>query len=405
MFDPATSVRRQVGTITLDLRSTPAALDYTIEGVHVSKPVTRFSFRRGDLTGLHRAYEYQPPGDGLPEVRHALERFSIVDDGAALAIDASDDSEPDCRYAGGPVADGQYEIVSGTFSCGAGGAAGQGEWAMRVDPDPAGFTGSFSGNGITSPHGRIAASRSEGLVREGTGWRNGMWFVPTESGWGLNVIEQGDTIFATLFVYDTQGRPHWYVASRLARSETTPDGTAANIGPLYEASGTWFGAPSFDSSAVHYRQVGMMSFQVGAPGTALLSYTIDNITVTKHVASFTFARNDTSGIYRGQIAGGGDGHDPAVLTINDGAGSIAIRIEGMYGGTCDYSGPSQQLGEAVYASGTVHCGSSTSADFVLEDLFVSHDGVTGRIELANVTGFVQGGLTSFNFAGANAAAN
>jgi hypothetical protein len=403
-FDPATSVRREVGTITLDLAATPATLDYTVGSVHVTKPLARFSFRRTDLAGLHRAREYQAAGGGFPEIDHQRERFAITDDGATVTIDTSDDSQPDCRYVGSHAQDGQYVIVSGTYSCGSNGSAGQGSWSMTVDPSPAGFTGSFNGNGIGSPRGRIAAALAAAPKMEGTGLRNGMWFVPSESGWGLNLIEQADTMFATLFVYDTQSRPHWYVASDLAQSGGTSDGTAVNSGPLYEATGPYFGAPSFDPSAVKYRQVGTMSFQVQAPGTAVLSYTVDNVTITKNVSSFPFARNDTSGTYDGQISGAG-GHDPAVITVSDGGGQIAMRIKGMYGGTCDYSGPSQQLGEAVHASGTVSCGAGNTASFVLKDLLVSFDGITGRVELSNVTGFVQDGLTSFNFAGANTEAN
>ncbi|HEX6635425.1 MAG TPA: hypothetical protein VF038_15770 [Usitatibacter sp.] len=401
-FDPATSTREPVGNITLDVGSTPATLDYTVGGVHVTKPVARFSFRRTDLTGLHRAYEYQPASGGFPELHHALERFAIIDDGATVTIDSSDDSEPYCSYVGRHGQDGQYESVSGTYSCGPEGASGQGSFSMTVDPSPTGFTGSFSGNGITSPQGRIAGALAAAPKMEGTGWRNAMWFVPSESGWGLNVIEQADTLFATLFVYDTQGKPHWYVASDLAQSGSTADGTAVNSGPLYEATGAYFGAASFDPSAVKYREVGTMSFQVHGPGTATLTYSVDNVTVTKNLASFTFARNDTSGTYKGQIADASGGHDPAVITIDDAGDRITMRIQGMYGGTCDYAGPSRQLGEAIYASGTVSCGFADSADFVLEDVLVSFDGITGRVELSNATGFVQDGLRSFNFAGARA---
>ena len=30
----------------------------------------------------------------------------------------------------------------------------------------------------------------------------GMWWNPDESGWGINVVHQGDIVFATLFTYD-----------------------------------------------------------------------------------------------------------------------------------------------------------------------------------------------------------
>src|SRR5213075_2682038 len=90
-----------------------------------------------------------------------------------------------------------------------------------------------------------------------------MWFNPAESGWGLNVIHQGDTLFATLFVYAPDGRPTWYSASNLV---TSGDGTAHDrplvfSGALVESTGPAFG-PSFNPGAVTRRVVGSMTFEV-----------------------------------------------------------------------------------------------------------------------------------------------
>ena len=62
-----------------------------------------------------------------------------------------------------------------------------------------------------------------------------MWFNPAESGWGLNVIHQGDTLFATLFVYGSDGQPRWYVASDMS------GGPADYTGTLRECTGNAFG--------------------------------------------------------------------------------------------------------------------------------------------------------------------
>src|SRR5947199_3365869 len=43
----------------------------------------------------------------------------------------------------------------------------------------------------------------------------GLWWNPAESGWGLNTTHQGSILFATLFVYDSDGQPLWLVASGL----------------------------------------------------------------------------------------------------------------------------------------------------------------------------------------------
>jgi hypothetical protein len=269
---------------------------------------------------------------------------------------------------------------------------------MRVDPMPNGFVGTFSGN--NTPSGRIAAALSGAPKLEGVGWRNGMWFNPNESGWGLNVIEQGDTIFATLYVYDSRGNPRWYVASQLTQSGATADGTAINSGPLYEVIGPYFGGSSFNPSNVARRQVGNMSFQVRSPGSAVVTYTVDAFTVTKNVTQLAFRRNDASGTYIGQITDPSVGHDPVVVTIADKGNTIAMRIQGMFGGTCDYNGQSEQVGDVINASGSLGCGGGSTATFVMRNLTVGGDGITAHIELGNVTGFVQDGLRVFNLAGA-----
>ena len=39
-----------------------------------------------------------------------------------------------------------------------------------------------------------------------------LWFNPAESGWGVNVVQQAETAFVTLFAYGQDGKPVWYVA-------------------------------------------------------------------------------------------------------------------------------------------------------------------------------------------------
>jgi hypothetical protein len=34
----------------------------------------------------------------------------------------------------------------------------------------------------------------------------GIWWNASESGWGINLAHQGDTVFASWFTYDTAGK-------------------------------------------------------------------------------------------------------------------------------------------------------------------------------------------------------
>ena len=62
-----------------------------------------------------------------------------------------------------------------------------------------------------------------------------IWWVHTESGWGIQFVQNDNTIFATLFVYGPDGQPTWYSATLGYQGSLTWSGT------LYKTTGPWFG--------------------------------------------------------------------------------------------------------------------------------------------------------------------
>jgi hypothetical protein len=58
-----------------------------------------------------------------------------------------------------------------------------------------------------------------------------LWWNESESGWGVNVIQQQDTLFLTFFVYGPDNAPTWYSASDVRCSMFTCTG---RWGPLLE---------------------------------------------------------------------------------------------------------------------------------------------------------------------------
>ena len=125
-----------------------------------------------------------------------------------------------------------------------------------------------------------------------------LWIDPAESGWGLNVFHQGDTLFASLFVYGVDGQPKWYTASALT-------GSSVYTGDLTEAAGPSFSEP-FDPARVTRRTVGQMTFTLGPMSfmsadadSATVDYTIDGVRVTRQVRRFAFAATNLAGTFRG----------------------------------------------------------------------------------------------------------
>ena len=360
---------RDVGPLRFEPGEAAGNLEYTIDTVHVVKQVQRFTFRRTSLQGVYEGYIVQPAGIS-PEVAREDLTLRVTDDGSAFFMDSSSDSQSACAWRGPPQQEGQYEAVSGPYQCG----TRAGSWAMKVNPTTEGFTGTFSGDNIS---GRIAAARSTGDVRmQGYGWRNDMWFLPAENGWGLNVIEQGDTLFATLFVYDAQGRPRWYVASALTQQGDAADGRVTYAGALHESVGPYFGS-AYDPATVAPRQVGQMSFRANPDGTGALSYTVDGVPVSKAVQRFAFRKQDFSGRYLGSYA-----HDrQAEITIDDSGSEFRMTLVDRFGGmgTCSFTAPYAQLGSLRLMSGTYACGSRTGS-FAMQHATVSAYGFTARFD-------------------------
>lgn len=125
------------------------------------------------------------------------------------------------------------------------------------------------------------------------------WAGPQESGWGVNFIQQGGTIFATLFVYGTDNTPRWYAATMLQQS------AGAYSGLMSSTTGPYFGAGSFNPSSVVVTVVGNMSVNFTSPYAGTLQYTVNGTQVTKSIIRQGFANNNLAGNYLGGLTANG----------------------------------------------------------------------------------------------------
>lgn len=124
-----------------------------------------------------------------------------------------------------------------------------------------------------------------------------MWWLPSESGWGLMVLHQADTLSAVMFHYRADRSPAWYLLS----SARHIDGEHFE-GTLFEVSGPpLFGL--FDPSSVVPRAVGSMRISFEDGNQAQLQYTINGQSTTRTIQRITFAPLDFDGGYFGSQAG------------------------------------------------------------------------------------------------------
>lgn len=125
----------------------------------------------------------------------------------------------------------------------------------------------------------VAAAQSPALNFEGSWWN-----APggSESGWGLNLAHQGDTIFASWFTYDSTGRP-WWLSMTISRI-----GNNAFSGTLYQTRGPAFDTVPFDSNAVTYQAAGTGTLAFSDANDGTFIYTVNGMSGTKSITRTMF---------------------------------------------------------------------------------------------------------------------
>jgi hypothetical protein len=111
-----------------------------------------------------------------------------------------------------------------------------------------------------------------------------LWWVPSESGWGLNLIHRSasNIVFGTWYTYGADGKRTWFVMP-------TGSWTSSNTytGALFRTSGPAFTA-SYDPSLVTTRPVGSGTLTFSDANNATWSYTVDGVSGVKTIQRFAF---------------------------------------------------------------------------------------------------------------------
>lgn len=131
-------------------------------------------------------------------------------------------------------------------------------------------------------------SRTIAIVRQplGTGAIRGLdytdlWWNQSESGWGMAIAQQAANMFLAWYVYDSAGKPVWYVASNCAVSG---NGCA---GALYRTVGPSFG-PTFNPAMVQVITVGTVSLDFIDASNGTLTYSVNGMSGNKAITRQLF---------------------------------------------------------------------------------------------------------------------
>jgi len=210
-----------------------------------------------------------------------------------------------------------------------------------------------------------------------------LYIATNEDGWGVELFQRGDVVFATIFTYGANNQPIFYTATLSSGGNAGINATWA--GDLFVTQGPWFGAP-FDRSKLSYRKVGTMTY-VAESGA--LTFTVDGVIVTKQINRLTFQTDDYSGTYLGayKIAASGCSHPSdngtfftvAEFTITQSANGLALLATDENDDSCTFTGDYQQIGQFGQSRGTLSCTTGITGTHRLFEMNVTPTDFRGRI--------------------------
>jgi hypothetical protein len=124
-----------------------------------------------------------------------------------------------------------------------------------------------------------------------------LWWVPNESGWGLQIVQRGSVLFVTVFVYGPANTPTWYVATL----DPASSGSVTWEGDLYATTGPWFGSVPYDPAQFTARKVGTLTWSPQTLSSARLEYVVDGVALSKSVVRQTLVADNYGGTYLGAL--------------------------------------------------------------------------------------------------------
>jgi hypothetical protein len=231
-----------------------------------------------------------------------------------------------------------------------------------------------------------------------------LWYNPSESGWGVNLIQQNNIIFATLFVYGTDNSPRWFVASNLQGGGTT------FTGQLFQTTGAAFSAP-WNPAALTNTPVGTMTLAFNSATTGTLSYTVNGTPVTKQIQRQTWSAENFSGKYIGGLTAQGTNCQNSpngpilifdLLTVTHSVTSFSARVDfnnaNNVASVCTFTGTYGQDGHLGKVNGNFSCtfGSTPGnvGTFNMSQMAVTQNGFSaafsGSDQFCTYSGFFGG---------------
>jgi len=109
-----------------------------------------------------------------------------------------------------------------------------------------------------------------------------LWWNASESGWGITLNRQSEIAFATMFTYDTNEFPSWYVASNCAVTDNQCSGV------LYEVTGGAAITDDWNGANLIVNEVGSITFEFTDDDNGTIEFDINDIDGSKTITRQVF---------------------------------------------------------------------------------------------------------------------
>lgn len=196
---------------------------------------------------------------------------------------------------------------------------------------------------VSTPAAVAPAKASGGLTARSD--FSDAWWVPSESGWGINILQQGSSLVLMFYIFDDSNQPVWY------RAVTRQTSTGSYEGVIYRDAGTSYREVNFGPVQYPSVAVGQLRFQPTTLYDGVLTYTLGDTTASKTMTRIAFDGQDYSGVHASSVtaqisscgdkAGSLSGNLQTELIVS---GSSASMVLSSGAATCVISGPFRQRG-------------------------------------------------------------
>lgn len=208
------------------------------------------------------------------------------------------------------------------------------------------------------------------------------WWNPSESGWGLGVVQEGATFGFAMYVYDNNSNPTWFQGG----GSGTATGNAWS-GNVFSFHGPYFGGPF--APAATPTQVGTFTFTLTGTNSATFVYTINGVQVTKTLqrlaAGDTNLTGNTLGSFVARYTGCTNGtvdfnvEDFSAYEITHTGANVSIKLYFQAGAICTYTGTYAQEGRYGRVQGTYTCDNASSGNFTMSEIESTAKGFVARL--------------------------